>query len=43
MDEASKPCTAFTVGILGFCECEYMLFGLCNVPATFQINAELQG
>ena len=36
MDEASKQYTAFTVGSLGFFECECMLFGLCNVPATFQ-------
>ena len=36
MDEASKQYTAFTVGSLGFFECEHMLFGLCNVPATFQ-------
>ena len=36
MDEASKQYTAFTVGSLGFFECKYMLFGLCNAPATFQ-------
>ena len=36
MDEASKQHTAFTVGSLGFFECEHMLFRLCNVPATFQ-------
>ena len=36
MDEASKQYTAFTVGSLGFFECERMPFGLCNVPATFQ-------
>ena len=36
MDEASKQYTAFTVGSLGFFECECMPFGLCNVPATFQ-------
>ena len=36
MDEASKQYTAFTVGLLGFFECECMPFGLCNVPATFQ-------
>ena len=36
MDEASKQYTAFTVGSLGFFECECMLFGLCNAPATFQ-------
>ena len=36
MDEDSKQYTAFTVGNLGFFECERMPFGLCNVPATFQ-------
>ena len=36
MDEASKQYTAFTVGSLGFFECECMPFRLCNVPATFQ-------
>ena len=36
MDEASKQYTAFTMGSLGFFECEHMLFGLCNMPATFQ-------
>ena len=36
MDEASKPLTAFTVGPLGFYECERMPFGLTNAPTTFQ-------
>ena len=36
MDEALKQYTAFTVGNLGFFECDRMPFGLCNVPATFQ-------
>ena len=36
MDEALKQYTAFTVGNLGFFECEHMSFGLCNAPATFQ-------
>ena len=36
MDEASKQYTAFTVGNLGFFECDRMPFGLCNVLATFQ-------
>ena len=36
MDEAWKQYTAFTVGNLGFFECDRMLLGLCNVMATFQ-------
>ena len=36
IDEALKQYTAFTVGNLGFFECDRMPFGLCNVPATFQ-------
>ena len=36
MDEASKQYTAFTVGNLGFFECNRMPFRLCNTPATFQ-------
>ena len=36
MDEASKWYTTFTVGNLGFFECDRMPFGLCNMPATFQ-------
>ena len=36
MDETSKQYTAFTVGLLGFFECEHMPFGLCNTPSTFQ-------
>ena len=36
MEEESKPLTAFTVGPLGFHECEQMPFGLANAPATFQ-------
>ena len=36
MDKESKPLTAFTVGPLGFYECERMPFGLTNAPATFQ-------
>ena len=34
--EEDKCKTAFTVGSLGFWECERMPFGLTNAPATFQ-------
>ena len=36
MEEALKQYTPFTVGNLGFFECDYMPFGLCNTPVTFQ-------
>ena len=36
MEEAPKQYTAFTVGNLGFFECDCMPFGLCNMPVTFQ-------
>ena len=36
MDEALKKYTTFTVGNLGFFECDRMPFRLCNVLATFQ-------
>ena len=36
LDEDSKPLTAFTVGPLGFYECERIPFRLTNVPATFK-------
>ena len=36
IEEASKQYTAFTVGNLGFFECDCMPFGLCNAPAMFQ-------
>ena len=36
MEEALKQYTTFTVGNLGFFECDHMPFGLCNVLDTFQ-------
>ena len=36
MDEVSKQYTTFTVGNLGFFECDRMPFILCNALATFQ-------
>ena len=36
MKEEDKEKTAFTVGILGFYECNWMTFGLTNAPVTFQ-------
>ena len=36
VDEESKPLTVFTVGPLGFYECERMPFMFTNAPATFQ-------
>ena len=36
MDEESKQYTAFTLGSMGFYECESMYFGLCNTLPTFQ-------
>ena len=36
MDKASKQYTTFTVGNLGFFECNRMPFGLCNTLASFQ-------
>ena len=35
LEEEAKPPTAFTMGPLGFWECECMPFGLTNAPATF--------
>ena len=34
--EADKHKTAFSVGPLGFFECNRMAFGLCNAPGSFQ-------
>ena len=36
MNEDDKAKTAFSVGNLGFYECNRMTFGLTNAPATFQ-------
>ena len=36
MKESSKQYTAFTLGTLGFFQCKYMPFELCNAPATLQ-------
>ena len=36
LEEDAKPLTAFTMGPLGFWECERMPFGLTNAAATFQ-------
>ena len=36
MDEASKLLTTFTIGLLGFYECDHMPFGLVNATATCQ-------
>ena len=36
MDESSKLYTTFTIGNLGFFECDCMPFGLCNAPTMFQ-------
>ena len=41
MAEASKPLTAFTVGSLECYECDWMPYGLVNVPATFQRLMEM--
>ena len=36
MDEASKPLMVFTVGPMGFYECDQMPFGMVNALAAFQ-------
>ena len=36
LEEEAKLLTTFTMGPLGFWECECMPFGLTNAPATFQ-------
>ena len=38
MDEAFKPLTAFTVGLLGFYKCDHIPLALVNSPATFQTH-----
>jgi hypothetical protein len=38
--EGDKMKTAFSVGSLGFYECNQMPFGLTNAPATFQRRME---
>ena len=40
LTEASRPLTAFTIGLLGFYEYVRMPFGLTNAPATFQCLME---
>jgi dUTPase len=40
VEECDRPKTAFTVGPLGFYECNRMPFGLTNSPATFQALME---
>ena len=36
MEETSMQYTAFTVGNLGFFECDWIHLRLCNAPATLQ-------
>ena len=36
MDEKRKPLITFTIGPLGFYECDKMPFRLANAPVTFQ-------
>ena len=36
LDEASKPLTAFTAGLLGFYECKRMPFGLTSELVNFK-------
>ena len=36
IEESLKQYTAFTIGNLGFFECNHMPFGLCNAPTIFQ-------
>ena len=40
MDENSMELMAFTVGPLGFYDCDRMPFSLTNAPATFQCLME---
>ena len=41
IDEESKQYTAFTVGPLGFYQCDRMPFGVTTAPATFQRLMEM--
>ena len=36
LEQEAKPLTSFTMGSLGFWECECVLFGLTNSPTTLQ-------
>ena len=36
IEETLKQYTTFTIGNLGFFECNHISFGLCNMPVTFQ-------
>ena len=43
LEEEAKPLTAFTMGPLGFWECERMPFGLTNAPATLRLMESCLG
>ena len=40
LEEEANPLSTFTMGPLGFRECERMHFGITNAPATFQMLME---